>query len=214
MTVVVTLTTNRTLGDLKARIADELARADLSAQIALAISDAIDEASTHRFWFNEVRGMTFPLAAGQSFYASADIDAMTEIDDLYLVINGQRRNLRPANDSDVDWLEDGTGPTGEPYLWSRYGNGLRFYPTPRQSYSVTIDGSTRGLPFANDLDSNFWTLTGERMIRALAKRDLLANVIRDFEEAKAQDALAVRYREELMSQTYDRVATGRMACNG
>jgi hypothetical protein len=54
----------RTLGDLKTRIADELARADLASQIALAVSDAIAEAVTHRFWFMEVRGIEIPISTG------------------------------------------------------------------------------------------------------------------------------------------------------
>lgn len=214
MTIVVTIPTSRTLGDLKARIADELARSDLTSQIALAIEDAISEAATHRFWFNEVRGVTFPIAAGQDYYGSIDLSAMTEIDDLWITVGTQRRNLRVANDRDADTLSSGTETTGEPYMWTRYGEFVRFYPTPNQSYVVTVDGSTRFPPMENDAESSAWTTTGERLIRALAKREILANVIRDFDEAQAQDALAVRYRDELLSSTYDRVSSGRMACNG
>jgi hypothetical protein len=60
----------RTLGDLKARIADELARADLTSQIALAISQAIEEACTHRFWFMEYAGLPLSLTAGTAIYTS------------------------------------------------------------------------------------------------------------------------------------------------
>lgn len=214
MTTVVTIPTNRTLGDLKARIADELARSDLTSQIALAIDDAITEASTHRFWFNEVRGLTFPIIAGQDYYGNADLSAMTEVDDLWLSIHGQRRNMRKANDRDIDMMSQGSVVHGEPYLWSHYGDFIRFYPIPSLSYVATVDGSTRFLPMENDGDWNGWTTVGERYIRALAKRELLANVIRDFDEAQAQDALAVRYREELLSSTYDRLSSGQMAHHG
>lgn len=213
MTVVVTIAGQRTLGDLKARIADELARADLAPQIALAIDDAISEAATHRFWFNEVRGVTFPIAPGDDYYGSIDLSAMTEIDDLWLIENGQRRNLRPGNDLDFDRLASGTASIGTPYMWSRYGDFLRFYPLPDREYIVTVDGVTRFPPMVDE-EWNPWTTAGERYIRALAKREVLANVIRDFDEAEAQDALAVRYRTELLSQTHDRAFTGQMACNG
>lgn len=215
MPVIVPPAAARTLGDLKTRIADEMARADLAPQIALAITDAILEASTHRFWFNEVDGYTFNLTAGQATYVSADIDGLIDIDNLYLTINGnQRRKLYPISKERLDHLLDGTPPQGEPYAYARYNNDLTFYPTPQQAYAVTIDGSSVGATLANDTDSNVWTTHGERYIRSLAKRNVWAEVIRNPDEAQASDALAVRFRDELMSQTYDRVATGCMAYNG
>ena len=214
MPVVVSLATNRTLGDLKARIADEIARADLTSQIALAIDDAIDEAASHRFWFNEVRGVFFPLVPGQEYYASEDIDAMVEIDDLWISVNGQRRNLRPVSDAEIDCWSNGTPPQGEPYCYSRNGNSLRFHPIPQQAYVLSFDGSTKFTPFQDDTDWNAWTTQGERYVRALAKRNLYANVIRDREEAQNHDALATRYREDLTAATYDRVATREMRAFG
>lgn len=214
MPIVVTVTTNTTLGDLKTRIADELARSDLTTEIGRAISDAIKEASTYRFWFMEVRGLTFNLVPGQDYYGSPDLSAMIEIDDLWLTVNGQRRNLRKANDKDADCLADGTPPIGQPYMWTRYGDYVRFYPVPNQVMTATVDGSWRGLPMENDTAWTYWTTEGERYIRALAKRNLFAEVIMDDDRAQTMDALAKRYREELISQTYDRVATGQMAVNG
>ncbi len=212
MPVVVTLSAARSLGDLKARIADELARSDLTAQIALAIDDAISEAATHRFWFNEVRGLTFPLTAGQEYYGNEDLSALTEIDDLWLAVGSQRRNLRPASDISLDGLNDGMQSRGEPYLWSRYSDGFRFYPVPTQGYIVTVDGVTRFAPLGDDANTNPWIVEGERYIRALAKRNLYAEVIRDADEAQTMDALARRYREELFAQTSDRIGTGQVAC--
>jgi cysteine synthase len=87
--VIVSPSDTRTLGDLKSRIADELARADLEPQIALAITDAIEEASTHRFWFMETRGLTINLSAGVAYYAAADMADLIEIDRLVLVTSEQ-----------------------------------------------------------------------------------------------------------------------------
>lgn len=214
MAVIVAPTTPKTLGDLKARIADELARADLASQIALAITDAINEASTHRFWFMEVRGLSIPVAAGTANYTSDDIAALIEIDRLALIVDGQRRTLRPMNDDELDRLNDGTPPQGEPYAYSRYGDQLSLYPMPRRSYTVKIDGLWNGGPLELDENSNFWTTHGERYIRALAKRDVSANLMHDMDAAIGYDKLAQRYREELQQQTHARTATNEMACNG
>ncbi len=216
MPVLTSPTTARTLGELKTRIADELTRADLAPQIALAIADAIEEASTHRFWFMEVRGLGASLVAGSSTYSSADIANLIEIDRIALIVGSQRRTIRPMSDDEVDRLSDGTAPSGEPYAYSRYGDTIRFYPTPRQSYTVAIDGLYKGVTLNGDSDSNIWTdaSMGERYVRALAKRDVLAHVIKDEAQAMVQDGFATRYRNEMQQQTHVRGAVGEMACNG
>lgn len=214
MPVIVTPAANRTLGDLKTRIADELARADLASQIALAINDAISEAMTHRFWFMEVTNYTLPLSAGVATYTSADIAGLVEIDRVRLVVGSQRYTLDPMNDDERDRLNDGTAPQGQPYAYSRYGDTISFYPKPPVNYTVEIDGVGGAIPLALDADSNIWTTTGERYVRALAKRNVLVDVIHNDEAAQTQDALAKRYRDEFFSQTHARTATGSMACNG
>lgn len=207
---VLTVTPARTLGDLKARIADELARSDLSSQIALAVDDAIDTASSHRFWFNEVAGLQLTLVAGQDTYNDASIDALTEIDNFYLMVGTQRRALQAISNKRMDELNDGNPAQGEPYLYSRYGTAIRVHPTPQISYSCTIDGASRGEPMEDDTDANVWTTYGEKYVRAIAKRDLYENVIHNADKAAIQDQLAVRYREDLLLQTESRIMTGEM----
>lgn len=212
---VVTVAAARTLGDLKARIADELARTDLTSQIALAITDAIDIAAAHRFWFSEVRGLEILLTAGQAYYTNADIQALVEVDNLYLWLNGnQRRNLLVAPNARLDALYNGTLPSGSPLRWSRYENELRFWPTPDQAYTVYLDGSTKGQPMQNDTDSAVWTTYAERYVRALAKLQLYAEVIRDEDQALAQSKLAESYLENLQSASESRVMTGEMEAFG
>lgn len=214
MTIVINLGSSRTLGDLKARIADELDRSDLTSQIGLAIDDAITEAASNRFWFNEVRGLVIPLVAGQEYYGSNDFSALTEIDAIYLSINGQRRNMFPASSLTIDQWRDGSASAGEPCQWARYGTSLRVYPTPNIAYSLIVDGVSRLPALINDAQANAWTNEGEKLIRAIAKRELLANVIRDFEEAQAQQQLVTNALKELQGKSYDKSATGQMSYYG
>jgi hypothetical protein len=169
------------------------------------------EAATHRFWFMETRGLTLP-SSGTATYQTDDIGGLIEIDRLALIVNGQRYTLREMSDDELDRLNDGTPPVGQPYAYSRYGDQLTLYPTPQQNYTVLIDGVTAGDALNDDTDSNIWTTTGERFVRALAKRQLLVDVIHNPEAAQVQDMLAKRYREELQEQTHARTATNEMAC--
>jgi hypothetical protein len=212
---IVTVTGGKTLGDLKTRIADELARSDLTSQIALAIDDAIDLASTHRFWFNEVRGLQLNLNYNQAYYTNSDIAALQEIDNLYLLLNGTfRRNLYPAGNDRLDVLNNGSIALGEPMRYSRYGQEIRFWPIPGSSYTVYIDGLTQGEPMEDDTDSSIWTTYGEKLIRALAKRTLYAEVIRNKDLALANEQLAEAYLHDLVIQTEQRNMTGAMEVFG
>ena len=100
-----------TFGAIKARILNELVRPDLTSEIALAVQDAIKEASKSRFWFNEVRGLTFDTVPGQEFYDVADladIPLIGRIDSLYIVTpQGTRANLDYVNFNTFTRWNDG-----------------------------------------------------------------------------------------------------------
>lgn len=210
MTVVVPSAATRTLGDLKARIADEIARADLTSQIGLAITDAIDEACTHRFWFMETRNLTIAVSAGVATYTSDDIANLLEIDRLKLVVGARTYTLPPISDDQLDRMTNGNLPMGQPYYYSRYTDTISLFPFPVQSYTVIIDGLTRGASLLSDTDSSIWTTQGEKYVRALAKRNLYADVLRNADEAQKFDSLALRYRQELEQQTHQRIATNQV----
>lgn len=200
----------KTLGNLKARVADELDRSDLAPQIALAIEDAITEAASNRFWFNEVRGLAIPLSAGMNYYTSDSYVALTEIDNIYFLTNGVRRKLYEESNNWLDELVTGSVSQGEPYLYSRYGDSLRVYPDPNAAYTLYVDGVSRLPALTSDNAYNAWTNEGERLVRALAKRTLLVDVIRDMDEAQVQEQLVQRYTKELLDKSFDRASTGRM----
>lgn len=216
MPIVVTLGSARTLGDLKARIADEVARSDIGPQIALAIEDAISEAAQHRFWFNEVDGVEIVLSEGISTYATEETAALIEIDAAWLDVDGQRRGLVQVPSDRMDALLEGTEARGEPYLYSFYGDRIALHTVPDRSLSLFLKGQSRLFPLVEDTQSNAWTDQGkgERYVRALAKRNLFAEVIYDMERADVQARLADKYRDDLLAQTHSRIATGTMAAHG
>jgi hypothetical protein len=206
----------KTLGDMKARIADELVRSDLAPQIALAIDDAITEAAGNRFWFNEVRGLSLPLVLGQEYYTSDEYAALTEIDAVYFYVGSQRRPVYVTGNLEMDQLAEGSVSGGEPYRFSRYGDSLRIYPVPASiTYTLIVDGVSRLPQLTDDADTNAWMNEGERLVRAIAKRTLFLDVMRDIDqdEIDRQQALVQNYTRELLGKSYDRSATGQMAYN-
>ena len=81
---------------MKTRIADEIARDDLTTQIGYAINDAISAYNNERFYFNETRDLTFYTVASQELYTSSDLADMPnilKIDWIKLYINNFFSNL-------------------------------------------------------------------------------------------------------------------------
>src|ERR1700676_5299494 len=97
-----------TLGDMKARIADELARSDLGSQIATCINDAITVYQPHRLRFSESRDLCqFNTVIGQEFYTAADNPAIPTIfmvDYIAVTIGVARFKIERREPEDIEWL--------------------------------------------------------------------------------------------------------------
>lgn len=200
-----------TFGAIKTRIADELMRPDLASQIALAVQDAVSEAAGFRFWFNEVRSLTFPTVDGQVFYTNSDIQGLSRIDSLWIIANGQRRNMQVVDALAIaNWLEGQSTLTGEPFAFARQANGILLWMVPNEAYPVFIDGVTKFAPLVNDADTNPYLTDGERFIRALAKAHVLEDVVRDFAQADRQWQVSEREKRLLLEETGGRLASNTL----
>ncbi len=191
------------------RIATELRRSNLVSEIKDAINDAIDEASKNRFYFNEMRGLTFNTVSATEYY---DDQGIVEIDAIYTVIAGSRRELREALDTEIDCLSEGNVQIGQPFKYARRGTEFRLYPVPDAAYTVVFNGYGKlsPSPLVNPTDTNAWVNDSERYIRALAKSYVFRDVIRDAGEATLYAAMAEDYKQELLEETTTRIGTGQM----
>lgn len=203
-----------TLLDLKALIADDLARGDLTTQIATEIQNAIYRWQTERFYFNELRTLTFNTVAAQEFYSSSDnpyIPNLLDIDSIVATASGSTYTLTPRS---YRWMEDifsTSSITGQPTDYAYYGQQIRMYPTPDAVYPCRISALVRLTALSGDSDSNAWTTAADAqdLIRFEAERRIYMAIIRD--EAKA--ALSTEMRDSalmrLRGETERRLGTGR-----
>lgn len=189
------------------RVTSELRRSNMTAEAKNAINDAINEAAKTRFYFNEMRGVTFNTVASQEYYPD---QGLVEIDTIYYVQGGTRYNLCLDNNIDADARADGNIVNGQLESYSRQGTDLRLYPRPSTILPIYMDGYGKLAPWplVNDGDTNNWMTYGERYIRALAKAILLKEVIRDYGEATALEAMAEDYKQQLVGETTLRIGTG------
>jgi hypothetical protein len=172
-----------TLAIMKARIADELARDDLTSQIAYAITDAITAYEDERFHFNETRAITFPTELGQEFYDENDAAAIAtiqKVDYVKVYIGDQAFDVRYEDPGEMESLSVSGTMRGIPWSYTWYGNQVRLYPTPDQAYTIRIGASVKvAPPVADDTAGNAWMTHAERLIRSRAKLELALHVLKD-----------------------------------
>lgn len=194
------------------RIASDLRRSNLTQSIKDAINEAIEEAARTRFWFNEVE-MGDTLNFG-SDYTFTDPFPLTEVDYVHLLEgSGQRTNIPLINEYDHFLELTGNAQSGRPQFASFYKGRLRIWPTADATYSLLIGGVSKRLtptPFTTDNQTNAWLNEGLLYIRALAKRNVLRDVIRDFGEAKVWESVAEDYKQQLIDETNMKMGDSRL----
>lgn len=194
-----------TLAVMKARIADELARSDLTSQIAYAISDAIKAYEDERFHFNESRAITVSTVADQEFYDENDaaaIATINKIDYVGVYVGDIMSRLKAETPANIELMsQNGTG-TGTPYAYCWYGNQIRLYPTPNTALTVRIGAAVNvAAPAADATTGNAWMTHGERLVRSRAKLELALHVLKDQDLAQTMATAVNEAFDQLKSRS-------------
>lgn len=175
-----------TLGDMKSRIASELARADLTVQIANAINDAIGTAQKKRFRFNEAipdNAQSFVTVAGQANYgaaANANIPTMLAFDYLLMQVGITLFALKREDPVVVKLYNQTTQMHGQPGWFAYEGNEIILASIPDQAYTIFLGGYFVAPAPASDAEANNpWMTVAEQYIRSLAKYIIAKHVTRN-----------------------------------
>lgn len=200
-----------TYGIMKARIADDLARTDLTSNIATAILDAIKHYERKRFYWNEAIA-SFSTVVGQEWYSSTDaswIPNIVELDSLRISISGRPWPLAAKTMDDMEFLTAGTATNGDPSAYCYYRQQIRLYPVPNQVRTMSAAYVQRFTTLSADSDTNAWMTDGEALIRTRAKILLWEDTIRGdagkkegaFLRGKERDILDAIKAETISRQT-------------
>lgn len=198
-----------TLADLKSRIALELARTDLSAQIGNAVVDAIKYYSRERFWFNQSRNIIFSTAPGQQAYGKDDdpvIPRLIKIDQVFMLPS--RYPLDRYSPVDFEMVSSGSAQ-GRPTAFTYTDEQILLYPVPADVYSLRLYAHYR-LPDLVDDAENAWTTDAEELIRTHAKQLLYIDPLEDDAAAARMGVKIPALLSGLRSETSARMGTGRI----
>lgn len=203
-----------TLAVMKADIADDFARGDLTDAIAAAISRAIAFYQRRRFWFNESRDLTFDTIIGQSRYSASDdtdIPLFYALDGMFITVSGQNRCLNPITVQQFELWNDNSAATGEPFNYCRFDEGIGLYPIPGAVYTVRPIGHVRVAEPATDGETdNPWMTDAYELVRSYAAMDVAATKVRDYDYARAMREKVTLHLAALTDETSKRKATGNI----
>lgn len=206
-----------TLATMKAEIADDLDRDDLTSQIATAISRAIKHFRDEQFWFCETRNLTITTVADTTAYTTFDAGSdVSDVADVMLIRDvfsnedGQLSKLRWITIEAWELMNDNSASTGEPYYWTLSEDTLRVYPVPDDDgYTLRLHAFVRRAePAADDEAGNVWMTHAYELVRSEAKRRLAVNVLRDIELAQLMERERAREYSDLVSESNRRIGTG------
>lgn len=203
-----------TQGYMKDQIADEIARDDLTSQIAVCITRSIQFYQPHRFHFSEGFDGNFSTVIGQEFYTATDnpvIASLFAFDYIDITIGVAKFKVTRMQPEDIELLTQTGTQMGQPYAFSYYNFQLRFYPVPSAVYPMTVAAHKKVSPPANDNDAtSFWMTDAELLIRRRSRYELALNYTKDPTELELMGAGVEEAFSELKRRTNQLTGTGRI----
>jgi hypothetical protein len=178
-----------TKDDLRAQIADDLARSDLTTQIETAIKHAVRSYETDRFWFNEVTGSTVTLSTSVAMIDLATlVPTWFKFDRIRRMLSANNYvDLIPRDYAYIMASQD-TALLTTPLEYCIYGNAIQFDCRAAADYTLVLDGVRRISTASASTDATAWFNEGVDLIRARTKKDLGLHVIMDADLTTAMDA--------------------------
>ena len=200
-----------TFGTMVSRIARELRRDGITADIKDAIVTAIDAHKGHRFWFNEKITEVTASASANSIAMPSGYIAIDRIE-----VTGTSTTTYDATRASYEELKDrslGNTTFSEPDLYAIYDDLLFLYPPPDQGYVLRVSGVkelTEVSASASDAATNSWMTEGEEMIRQYAKSIVFNDRMRNPGMSDRSRALADSARARVKARSAFRATTGRV----
>lgn len=197
------------LAALKARIADELERSDLTTQIARTIESAIEFHADRRFWFLEDEG-TVDTVAGE---ASVDVpDGLRTAHDceVEILVGSDSYSMRKLGWRQYRRHAQFSTSRGQPFDYAFRDGKFWLHPVPDTVYTITAYGIYDQPALANPTDVNAWTDVARDLIAAEVELRIARDFLRDPERMRNAASARNEALADLRGKSQGRKGTGRI----
>lgn len=197
----------KTLGDLRARIANELQIEGPTAadDIDAAIFSSIELYQDEDFWFLDSLPVTVVLTSTSIYSLATILPGNSRIDNISLQYDNDRYGLEYRTPGEFSTLM--STHQGDPVYWTILADNLMIQDVPSRTLTAVVWHSLQRTLTASASAQGVWTNQGEELIRLCAKVDLCTNRLRDYEQAQV---LAGRL-QMVYSKLHEKTVTRRGA---
>lgn len=200
------------LQTLKAKIADDLERSDMTNQIAATITSSITFYADKPFWFLESEG-TVDTVAETAYVAVPSGLRYAPRCDVEINLGGTLRVLRKLSWSEYRRRARIVTTSGEPTHYAYRTDRFYLHPKPQDVYTITAFGFYDEAALTADTgdgSTNAWTDTARDLIAADVVMRISRDVLRDPErEGNARRAAEIAF-SDLIRKGNARKGTGKV----
>jgi hypothetical protein len=210
--------------DVRARIADQLARTDLNTQIDREIQLAIIRYNKRVSWLHEVRAATLASVASQPWYTTINVSTgsgpqavsgrtavtVQDIQKIEYMRDPQYDDLRQVHYSEFEHFFDTTGASGRPTYFTIYAGQIGIWPVPDAVTTYTLSVVVKPVVPSSAADESVWFDQAQELIENAASAAVCRKFIQDGERAQAFQVYETAAWDDLVREGNQKMATGRL----
>ena len=210
--------------DVRDRVADQLARSDLSTQIDREIQLAITRYNRRVTWLHEVRAVTLTSVAAQAWYSSVDVSTgagpqdvagrtavdVSDIQSVRYMRTADYDDLKQVHYSDFERFFDTTGSGGRTAYFTLYAGQIGIWPVPAGVETFTLSVVCKPVIPASATDTSVWFDQAQELIENAAASAICRKFLSDGERAQAFKVFEDAAWDELLAESNQKAATGRI----
>lgn len=213
-----------TLLDVRNRVADQLARSDLSTQIDREIQLAITRYNRKVTWLHEVRHATLTGVGAQTWYTNIDVStgagpqsvtgrtavSVQDVQKVDYIRDADGEYLKQMHYTDFERLFDTTATTGRSTYFALYAGQIGLWPQPAASETFTLSVAVKPIVPSLAADTSIWFEQAQELIENATAAAICRKFIQDGERAQAFFVYEGQAWEDLLTESNRKGATGRI----
>ena len=210
--------------DVRNRVADQLSRSDLSTQIDREIQLAITRYNRRVTWLHEVRAVTLTSVAAQAWYATVDVSTgagpqdvagrtavdVSDIQSVRYMRTADYDDLKQVHYSDFERFFDTTGAGGRTTYFTLYAGQIGLWPVPAGVETFTLSVVCKPVVPSSATDESVWFDQAQELIENAAAGAICRKFLSDGERAQAFKVFEDAAWDELLAESNQKMATGRI----
>ena len=210
--------------DVRDRVADQLSRSDLSTQIDREIQLAIARYNRRVTWLHEVRAVTLTSVAAQAWYSTVDVSTgagpqdvagrtavdVSDIQSVRYMRTADYDDLKQVRYSDFERFFDTTGSAGRTSYFTLYAGQIGLWPVPDGVETFTMSVVCKPVVPSSATDTSVWFDQAQELIENAAASAICRKFLSDGERAQAFKVFEDAAWDELLAESNQKAATGRI----